>query len=132
VPPTPDVDTPPIVGPFQLALRLVLELGALVALSAWARRAAGAGVLGWCAALGMGALVGAVWGVFAVPGDPSRSGRAPVPVSGWTRIGIEMAVFFGGAAALASMQWWRWFDPFIAGFVIHHVGTRRRIQWLLR
>jgi hypothetical protein len=128
----PDADAPPTIPPFQLALRLVLEVGALVAIAAWARQAVGRGALGWCAALGMAVLVGSVWGVFAVPGDPSRSGRAPVPVSGWARIGIEMGVFFGGAAALVSLEWWHWFGPFIAGFVVHHAGTRPRILWLLR
>ena len=34
-----------------------------------------------------------VWGVFAVPGDPSRSGQAPVPVSGMIRLLLELAVF---------------------------------------
>jgi hypothetical protein len=128
----PDPESTPAVHPFQLALRFVLELGSLIAIGAWAHRAAGGGALGWCAAIAAVALVAAAWGVFAVPGDPSRSGRAPVPVSGWIRLGIELAVFFGGAAALASMQAWRWFDPFVAAFVIHHVGTRPRLQWLLR
>jgi hypothetical protein len=128
----PDTDTPPTIGPFQLALRFALELGALFSIAAWARRAVGTGALGWCAAIGVVVLVASLWGVFAVPGDPSRSGRAPVPVSGWTRIGIEMAVFLAGAASLASLQWWHWFDPFIAALVIHHVGTRKRIVWLVR
>src|ERR1700679_2726266 len=113
---------PPVVGSFQLALRFVLEAAALVALGGWARHVVGAGVLGWVAALAMPAVIAAVWGVFAVPGDPTRGGKVPVPVSGWLRIGIEMAVFLGAGAALVSMEWWRWFDPFVGGFVVHHVG----------
>jgi hypothetical protein len=125
-------DAAPVVGSFQLALRFVLEAAALVALGGWARHVVGPGALGWAAALATPAVVAAVWGVFAVPGDPTRGGKVPVPVSGWLRIGIEMAVFLGAAAALVSMEWWRWFDPFIGGFVVHHVGTRQRIVWLLR
>ncbi len=122
---------PPSVPPWQLALRFVLEVGSLIALGAWARRAVGGGGAGWFAAIALPLAVAAVWGVFAVPGDPTRSGKAPVRVSGWLRMGIELAVFFAAAASLVSLGWWRWFNPFLAGFVVHHVGTRARIQWLL-
>jgi hypothetical protein len=43
-----------------------------------------------------------------------------------------MGVFFAGAASLASLEWWPWFDAFIAAFVVHHAGARQRLQWLLR
>jgi hypothetical protein len=128
----PRPEEPPAIPPWQLALRFVLEIGALAGISVWAWHLAGHGVLGWVAAVAAFLGVAAVWGTFAVPGDPSRSGKAPVPVSGWLRMAIELGVFFGGAAAMASLNAWRWFDPFIAGVVVHHVGTRARIQWLLQ
>ncbi|WP_292315447.1 YrdB family protein [Mesorhizobium sp.] len=40
----------------------------------------------------------ALWGTFAVPDDPSRSGRAPVPVPGAARLALELVILFGGAA----------------------------------
>jgi len=35
----------------------------------------------------------AIWGIFAVPDDPSRSGNAPVIAPGLVRIVIELAFF---------------------------------------
>lgn len=129
---TPSPDAPPAIIPWVLSLRFGLEVGSLIALGAWARRAAGPGVAGWAAALGLPLVVAVVWGTFAVPGDPSRSGRAPVRVSGGLRLMIEMAVLFAGGAALAALGWWPWFDAFVAAFVLHQAGTMKRLQWLLR
>ena len=65
----------------NLALRFALEVCALAALGFW----------GWSQTeapwryvlmLGVPALAAAVWATFTVPDDPSRSGRAPVPVPG--------------------------------------------------
>jgi Protein of unknown function (DUF2568) len=129
---TPTPDTPPVIAPWVLSIRLGLEVGSLIAIGAWARRSAGHGALGWAAAIALPLVVAVVWGTFAVPDDPSRSGKAPVPVSGGVRLGIEMAVFFGGAAALGALDWWPWFDAFIAAFVVHHAGAMQRLQWLSR
>jgi hypothetical protein len=129
---TPSPDTPPVIIPWLLGIRFGLEIGSLIALGAWARRAAGHGVAGWAAAIALPIVVAVVWGTFAVPGDPSRSGRAAVRVSGWLRLMIEMAVFVAGAAALVALGWWRWFDAFVAALVVQHAGTMKRLQWLLR
>jgi hypothetical protein len=125
-------EAPPVIAPWVLSLRFGLEVGSLIALGAWAHRAAGHGVLGWAAALAVPLVVAVVWGTFAVPGDPSRSGKAPVPVSWGVRLLIEMVVFLGGAAALAALDWWPWFDAFVAAFVVHHAGAMKRLQWLSR
>jgi len=63
--------------PISLALRFLLELAALIALGLWGAHQAGIAL-----ALALPATAAALWGIFAVPGDPSRSGKAPVPVSG--------------------------------------------------
>jgi hypothetical protein len=101
-------------------------------LGAGARHLAGHGPLGWVAAIGVPLVAAAAWGTFAVPRDPSRGGKVPVPVPGSVRMALEMAVFYGAAASLASLHWWDWFDAFIAAFVVHHVGARARILWVLR
>jgi hypothetical protein len=124
-------EPPPAIAPWVLSLRLGLEVGSLIGLAAWARRALGPGAAGWAAAIALSLGTAVVWGTFAVPGDPSRSGKARVRVSGGVRFAIEMAVFFGGAASLAALNWWPWFDAFVAAFVIHHAGTARRLHWLL-
>jgi hypothetical protein len=121
----------PSVPPAQLALRFSLELAALVALAAWARHAVGHGIAGWLAMVGLPLVGASLWGVFAVPGDPSRSGRAVVGVPGWLRLLLELSVFLGGAAVLAAMHEWTWFAVDVAALVVHHVGTTPRLTWLL-
>ena len=62
----------------NLALRFILEMSALLLMGMWgwqlsasAYRFLLAGLIPLAAA--------AIWGIFAVPADPSRSGKAPVP-----------------------------------------------------
>src|SRR5580698_4104056 len=88
----PVPDPPPAITPWVLSLRFGLEIGSLIAIGAWARRAAGPGIAGWVAAIAAPLVAATVWGVFAVPRDPSRSGKAPVRVSGGIRLVIELAV----------------------------------------
>lgn len=114
----------------MLAVRLVLELTALAAF----------GVLGWRAfdspwkyalVVILPFAAAALWGTFAVPNDPSRSGKAPIPVAGRMRLAVEWAVLFGGAAALwaAGLPWWA--SAFAAILVIYHVIAHDRIRWLI-
>ena len=73
-----------------------------------------------------------IWGVFNVPGDPSRSGAAPVPVPGVVRLLLELAILVGGAFAL-------WLSGYRAASIIlavlivaHYLLSIDRIAWLLR
>lgn len=122
----------PRVPAWQLAIRFALEVGALVALGNWAFHAAPAGPVAWLAGLALPAIAAVAWVTFAVPGDPTRSGRAPVPVPGWIRLVLELAVFLGGAAALAALHRWTALGGFVVALLIHHLGTPARQRWLLR
>jgi hypothetical protein len=117
--------------PLNLALRFFLEVAAL----------GGFGVLAWRSSEGgwryltviaVLALLMTLWGVFAVPGDPSRSGNAPVPVSGSVRLVLELAVLLGGAGAFY------WAGHNLAAFalaalvLIHYALSGERIAWLLQ
>src|SRR5262245_27187984 len=113
----------PSVPRAQLALRFLLELAALVALGAWPKHAVGHGILRWLAMVGLPFVGATLWGVFAVPGDPSRSGRAVVAVPGWLRVLLESSVFVGGAVVLAAMREWMWFAIDVAALIMHHAGT---------
>nr|WP_246811690.1 YrdB family protein [Mesorhizobium silamurunense] len=81
---------------WNLTLRFLLELAALLGLAM-----AGWGLSGevwrWAAAPVVPLIAAALWGTFAVPNDPSRSGRAPVPIPGVVRLVLELAILFGGA-----------------------------------
>lgn len=128
----PPANGPPIVIPaWQLGLRFALEVSALLALGRYAG-GLGRGAWSYIAALGVPAFVALVWATFAVQGDPSRSGKAPIPVPGVLRLAIELAVFLGGAAALAVRQSWVAFALFMVALVVHHAMTTERLAWLLR
>jgi hypothetical protein len=116
---------------WQLALRFGLEVASLVAIG---RFAGGCfqGTMGYVAAWGAPLVLALLWATFAVAGDPSRSGNAPVPVPGVVRLALEMLVFLGGAAALGARQSWIAFTIFMAAFVLHHAMTTERLGWLLK
>ena len=114
--------------PLNLALRFFL---ALLALGSAGFRGfkAGPGWAGPVLAAGIPLGAAAVWGLFAVPGNPSRSGRATVPVPGLVRPGIECLVF--GAA-------WALFDLGLPGIglsmvmlvAVHYALSHGRVRWL--
>lgn len=71
-------------------------------------------------------------GVFATPGDASRSGDTVVATVGPLRLLLELAVFFGGAAAayVAGAQ-----TPALVLAIVlvaYHAVSLDRIGWLLR
>ncbi len=114
----------------MLAVRFLLELIAIVSF----------GVYGWLAfdspwrylLVGLLPIAAAtVWGVFTVPGDPSRSGESPVPVAGPVRLLVEFAVLFGGAGALWAAGLPRLALLSAAVLVGYHLLAHDRIRWLL-
>lgn len=116
---------PPRVPPLQLALRFLLELAALAGLARLGLRHGGV----W-AAVGLPALAATAWVTFAVRGDPSRSGRAPVPVPGVLRLLLEAAVLALGAAGLSDRPALLAAD--LLAIAWHHAGTVPRLRWLVR
>ena len=117
--------------PINLALRFLLELAALVAAGAWAWRQ-GEGWSRYLWAIGLPLLLAAAWGTFAVPDDPSRSGAAPVPVSGILRLALELAFFAFGSWALYASGYSRLGWLFGILVVGHYALSYDRILWLLK
>ncbi|MCO1659745.1 YrdB family protein [Pseudonocardia humida] len=119
-------------GGADLALRFGLELAALGGLAWSAARLTGGGRLAAVAAVAAPVAAAGAWGTFAVPGDPSRSGRAPVPVSGRVRLLVEAAVFGSAIAGTASAG-----APAVAGALVtalagHTALSIPRLRWLWR
>lgn len=116
-------------SPLNLALRLILEVAAIVGLF---RLGLTLAEDGWglvlAIALSMSAMT--AWGVFNVPGDPSRSGRAPVPVPGRVRLLVEIAVLGLGATAwgISGPSWFAW--GFGVALIVHYGLSWDRIGWL--
>jgi hypothetical protein len=120
----------PRVPAWQLAIRFALEVAAVVLVGRVAARhvPTHAALAAW----GGRALAIGAWVTFAVRGDPSRSGRAPVPVPGVVRLVLEVAIFTLAALGLAEEGFRGWLAAYLALLVVHHAGTLPRVRWLLR
>ena len=121
---------PPAMRPWNLALRLGLEIGALtgLALAAWTHTDGAARAVAVAAAPLAAA---ALWGTFNVLDDPSRSGDAPVEVPGQLRLAIELAVLGGGWVAYGIAGHPAIGTGFATLTVLHYAVARPRVQWLL-
>jgi len=117
--------------PAMLALRLVLEVTALVCFGYGAWHVSPQG-LRYVTVVAVPVLVAAAWGVFATPGDESRSGNTVVATPGPLRLLLELAVFFGGAAALYAAGAHTAALVLTIVLVTYHAASLDRIAWLFR
>ncbi len=117
--------------PVNLALRFLLELAAIFAFGFWGYFLAGDGTRILLAIL-FPLLFAVLWGVFAVRGDPSRSGKTVVQTPGIIRLLLELALF--GAAAWMMLDLDHSLIALIFGsaVVIHYFISFDRISWLLK
>ena len=83
-------------------MRFILEIAGLVALGWWGWNQ-GEGILRFVLAFGIPILAAVLWGTFAVPDDPSRSGKAPVQVPGIVRLLLELAFFVSATWSLLAV-----------------------------
>ena len=116
--------------PINLAIRFLLEVSALFSLGLWGWRSGD----GWqrFALASLVPIVAAVlWGTFAVPGDPSRSGSAPIPVPGVLRLALELGIFAFAAWALYQSGFTR--TSWALGIIValHYLTSYDRILWLV-
>ena len=117
-------------NPINLAVRFLLELSSLIAMGILGYRQTD-GLLRFLLAIGIPILASVVWGTFAVLDDPSRSGRAPKPVSGVVRLVIEFFFFGFGAWAIFNMDYSKFGLIFAIIIVIHYILSYDRITWLI-
>jgi hypothetical protein len=117
--------------PVNLAFRFLLEMSALVIMGLWGWRQRDDGFR-LVFALVVPLFAVALWGVFAVPNDPSRSGSAPVPVPGTLRLALECGFFGFAVWALGDLGLVRLAAIFGAAAVLHYLLSYDRIGWLMR
>ena len=114
----------------NLFFRFILELIFLVIFSLWGYIQSE----GWQAVL-LAILMPAgtmfVWGIFNVPEDPSRSGRAPVAVPGILRLIIEFCLFGLAIWCLNDLGHLQLCIVFGALVMMHYLVSYDRILWLL-
>ena len=116
--------------PVNLAIRFLLEVACLAALGYWGWRQ-GPGPLRWILAIGLPIIAAVLWGTFAVPNDPSRSGTAPVPVPGVVRLLLELAFFAVGTWVLYQTGRPQLGLIFGAIVVVHYLASYDRVVWLI-
>lgn len=117
--------------PANLAIRFLLELSALAAIGFWGWRQ-GEGPQRYAFALLVPLVAAAAWGVLAVPGDRSRSGRAPVAVPGIVRLGVEAAFFAFAVFALYQVGGGPVSAILAVAVLVHYAASYDRVGWLLR
>ena len=126
-------DQVPPKQPIVLGLvRFAMEVVAFGGLFWWGWSIADGGIGGF----GLGAaffLIGALlWGIFTVPGDPSRNPSPPISVPGWLRLIIELGIF-GIAAYGIWVSGARWLSETLLTLVgVTYILTYDRAIWLLR
>ena len=118
-------------NPINLGLRFLLEMACLIGIG-WASWSLSTSPRRWVLVVAVPFTAAAVWGVFAVPNDPSRSGGAPVPVPGLLRLVVEFVVLGSGVAGFVLVG-----QPAIATvlailLIVHYALSYKRIVWLLK
>ena len=116
--------------PINLVIRFLLEISALVSVGMWGWKQSE----GWfrlVLAIGIPIILAVIWGTFAVPNDPSRSGNAPIVTHGVIRLVIELAFFDVATWSLYDIG----FNKLSLGLgiivVLHYIISYDRIIWLM-
>lgn len=117
--------------PLNAALRFVLELCMLAALAYWGYRRDDP-ILRWVLMIAAPLVAIVLWGVFAVPGDPSRSGDTVIATAGWIRLLLELALFGSAIAALYHTGAKSPAVVLAALVVFHYAISYDRMVWLFR
>ncbi len=112
-------------------LRFLLELAALISFGLWAW-SQNTGPKQYLLAIGIPVFVAAIWGIFAVKNDPSRSGKTVVPTPGPIRFLFEILVF-GSASVILFLLTYKIQALVFSGFVVlHYTLAYERVRWLFQ
>jgi hypothetical protein len=116
--------------PINLAVRFILEIIALISVGIWGWNKTDS-FLKFVLAIGLPILLGAIWGTFAVPDDPSRSGQTVIVTSGVIRLVIELGIFTIATLAIYNQGQQKFSYIFAIIVIIHYLISYDRILWLL-
>jgi len=115
----------------NLGLRFILEMTALFAVAFWGWKQY-EGWLGVLLAILFPLFIAIIWGVFAVPNDPSRSGKTLVATPGWIRLILELSIFSFGVWAFYDLGYFAVAYIFLCLVIAHYLFSIDRIKWLLK
>lgn len=115
---------------FNLGLRFVLEIAALVAVGYWGWQQHN-GVLRYVLAIGLPLGTAVLWATFRVVGE-AGGGQPIVAVAGWVRLLLELALFSFAVWGLHNAG----AKQFACGLgiilIIHYLLAYDRLWWLLQ
>jgi hypothetical protein len=117
------------IHPLNSAVRLLLEITALVTFGIWGYHQSETWIrilLAILLPLGFAVL----WGVFAVKDDPSRSGKTVVQTPGIIRLLLELGLFGAAAWMLLDLNYSLIALIFGLAVCIHYILSYKRIAWL--
>lgn len=117
--------------PINLAFRFLLELCVLISSAIWAWNYTEHWAK-WILVSMVPITLMALWATFAVPNDPSRSGKAPVPVPGIIRLLLELLFFAFGAWTLFNLKHSSYGLFLGISVLVHYIISYDRIAWLLK
>jgi len=115
--------------PVNLAIRFILEIIALLSVGMWGWKQGG-GWFRFLLAFGIPIILAIIWGVFAVPNDPSRSGEAPIVTPGVIRFAIELSFFAFAAWSLYDIGLNKSGIALSVIVILHYIASYDRIIWL--
>jgi hypothetical protein len=118
-------------NPINLALRFLLEVAAILAFGFWGYSLAAGGIQILLAIL-FPLLFAVLWGVFAVRGDPSRSGKTVVQTPGIVRLLLELLLFGAAAWMMLELDYPSMALIFGLAVAFHYFVSFDRIAWLLK
>ena len=116
--------------PVNLILRFLLELIALASAGLWGWKQSD-NWLRFILAIGIPMLLAIIWGTFAVPNDPSRSGAAPIVTPGYLRLILEFGFFGFAIWTLKDMGWTKYAIILSVIILVHYIISYDRVIWLL-
>jgi len=117
--------------PIHLFFRFILEVIALLVAGIWAWHLSSS-IFSYVLAVGIPMFMASIWGIFAVPNDPSRSGKTVVKTPGVVRLFIEFSFFGFACWAMFSLGWKEASWLFGEGVLLHYLLSYDRVQWLLK
>ena len=113
----------------NLALRFFLEIVTWIAPGLWAWHFFD-GASAYLFALLLPLLMISLWGIFNVPNDPSRGGKAPIVVPGKIRLVLELTEFSLGLWAWQAAGYPNFAWLILALLVLHHILLKDRLIWI--
>ena len=120
-----------VMHPINLGLRFILEMTMLFAITFWGWTQY-EGWLKYLLTIGLPVLSATVWGIFAVPNDPSRSGKTVVVTPGWIRLVLELIFFILGFWALNNIGYRLMAFIYLSFVILHYSFSISRLRWLIK